>query len=242
MKEITSRKNRTRVASLALSARPLKLWQDDNNNQEVRIEIVPLIDVIFCILTFFLLAAVGFSRQQAISLDLPKASTGKPQMREMLVVSLDDLGQTYVEKQSVTKTQLYQAIKNYHQINPKGLMVLNASRNSSYDEVIEVLDMLRQVGGDRVALATLPGQEKTPDNLNTYPNTNLQPSMQPLPGNSYNPSGVPSYPNQGEANSQFYPYQTNPNLPSSNPNLPGTNLPGTNPNPNLPGGNGVNLP
>lgn len=228
MREISARKNRRRIATSTFSPRPLKLWQDEGNNQEVRIEIVPLIDVIFCILTFFILAAVGFSRQQAISLDLPKASTGKPQMREMLVVSLDDFGQTYVEKQSVTKTQLYQAIKNYHQINPKGLMVLNASRNSSYDEVIEVLDMLRQVGGDRVALATLPGQEKNPENLSNYPNSNL-PS-----------SGVPSSPNQSGANSQFYPYQTNPNLPGSTPNLPGTNLPST--NPNTTPGNGVSLP
>jgi len=58
-----------------------------------------LIDVIFCILTFFILGAVGLSRQQAISLDLPKASTATTPMREMLVVSLDDFGQLYVEKQ-----------------------------------------------------------------------------------------------------------------------------------------------
>jgi biopolymer transport protein ExbD len=241
MREITSRKNRSLVASAAFSARPLKLWQDQSSNQEVRIEMLPLIDVIFCILTFFILAAVGFSRQQAISLDLPKASSGEPQMREMLVVSLDDLGQTYVEKQSVTKTQLYQAIKNYHQINPKGLMVLNAARNSSYNEVIEVLDMLRQIGGDRVALATLPGEEQKPDGLSSYPNSNSQPSQQSIPSNSYNPSAIPSYPNQGGANSQFYPYQTNPSLPGSNPNLSGTGT-NLNPNANSAPGNQISLP
>ena len=158
----TNRKSRT-----PLPVRPLKLWLDDSSQEEVRIEIIPLIDVIFCILTFFILAAVGFSRQQAISLDLPKASTGAPQMREMLIVSLDDLGQVYVEQQAVTKNQLYQAIRNYHQLNPGGLMVLNAARNTSYNEVVEVLDMLREVGGDRVALATyrvsliLPHRQQT---------------------------------------------------------------------------------
>jgi biopolymer transport protein ExbD len=78
-------------------ARPLKLWHDRSDDIDARIELIPLIDVIFCILTFFILASVEFSRQQAISLNLPKASSGTPQMREMLVVSLDDFGQVYVE-------------------------------------------------------------------------------------------------------------------------------------------------
>ena len=70
-----------------INSRPLKFHQAPSNiEQEVRIEIVPLIDVIFCILTFFILGAVGLSRQQAIGLDLPKAQTGTPQMREMLAI------------------------------------------------------------------------------------------------------------------------------------------------------------
>lgn len=142
-------------------AKPFKLWQDIDS-KEVSIEIVPMIDVIFCILTFFILAAVGFSRQQALSLNLPKASTGTSQMREMLVVSLDNRGQLYLEKQPVSQVQLYSAIKNYHSLNPSGLMVLHASQEVRYSQVIEVLDMLKEVGGERVALATLPGKSQAP--------------------------------------------------------------------------------
>ncbi|WP_267382838.1 ExbD/TolR family protein [Cyanobacterium sp. uoEpiScrs1] len=185
--KLKSQKNK----SHHVHSRPLKLWQDTSLHQEVRIEILPMIDVIFCILTFFILGAVGLSRQQAISLDLPKASTGTPQMREMLVVSLDDFGQTYLEKQLVTRNQLFDAIKNYHQFNPNGLMVLHASGNASYNEVIQVLDMLKQVGGDRVALATLPGES---DSSNNAPNLTPFPSINQLPGNlpSSSPSKVPT--------------------------------------------------
>ncbi|MBR8828980.1 MAG: biopolymer transporter ExbD [Gomphosphaeria aponina SAG 52.96 = DSM 107014] len=143
------------LKNLPLPVRPLKLWQDEPNHQEVRIEIIPLIDVIFCILTFFILAAVSFSRQQAITLDLPPAETGETQMQEMLIVSLDNLGQIYVEKELVTRSQLTQALKNYRTLNPEGLMVLYASKNASYQNVIEVLDALREVGGSRVALAVI---------------------------------------------------------------------------------------
>jgi biopolymer transport protein ExbD len=171
--------------SSTITARPLKLWHDQHRIQEdVQVNIVPLIDVIFCILTFFILGAVGLSRQQAISLDLPKASTATTPMREMLVVSLDDFGQLYVEKQMVTRAQLFEAIKNYHQYSPNGLMVLNASRNASYNEVVGVLDLLRQVGGDRVALATLSGEANTPtlDNTNPLPNLPTNPTLPTLPG------------------------------------------------------------
>lgn len=60
--------------------------------EEVQVQIIPLIDVIFCILTFFLLAALQFTRQQAISVDLPKASTGAPsQFQSRLIVTLSTL-------------------------------------------------------------------------------------------------------------------------------------------------------
>lgn len=176
---------------------------------EVRIEIIPLIDVIFCILTFFILAALGLSRQQAISLDLPKASTGAPQVREMLVVSIDPVGQTYVEKELVTRDQLKQILLNYNKTQPGGLMVLNASQLVSYNEVVQVLDLLRSVGGDRVALATQPGESQSPESPSILPPPPLpglvnpaqpQPLIPPQPGTSTpTPREIPSQLTPGDA-------------------------------------------
>jgi biopolymer transport protein ExbD len=218
MTEKTSRPNNPKAVAVSTHARPLKLWLENSQPQDMRVEIIPLIDVVFCILTFFILAAVGLSRQQAISMNLPKASTGTPQMREMLVVSLDDMGQSYVEQQPVTRNQLYDAIKNYHQFNPNGLMVLHASKEVSYNEVIQVLDLLRQVGGDRVALATLPGEANSVlDNGASQLSNPAFPAGTALPSN---PSGqltpsLPTYPNSGLSGSPLN--QTN----QANPLLPG---------------------
>jgi biopolymer transport protein ExbD len=223
MPEITTEKQPLKKTRTSFSARSLKFKQDHFNDIDVRIEIVPLIDVIFCILTFFILGSVGLSRQQAISLDLPKANSGTPQMREMLVVSLDEVGQVYIEKQPVTTNQLYTALKDYHQFNPNGLMVLHAPRNASYNDVIQVLDVLRQVGGNRVALATLPGASSTPQTWPSDSNVNPLSPGTSLP-NSYSnqlPSNYPTNPNQGI------------NIPQGNtsnsriPNVP--SAPGTSP-------------
>jgi biopolymer transport protein ExbD len=234
MTQTTTQKHKSRPRKTSIAPHPLKLWQDTAHSQEIRVEIIPLIDVIFCILIFFILAAVAFSRQQAISLDLPKASTGTPQMRDdKLIVTLDDLGQVYIENQMVTRNQLFDAIQNYHKFNPNGLTVLYATRNASYNEVIQVLDMLRKVGGDRVALGTVPGESTSPDSL--PPELNGMP-LTPgtnLPGNSFNPA-APNLP------SNSYPGLGNPGLNPSNPvpsvpPAPNTNSAPPSQNPLLPG-------
>lgn len=148
--------SKQKSTSPATKIRPLKLWQDSSSRGEIRIEIIPLIDVIFCILTFFILAAVGLSRHQAITTDLPRASTAQGQMREMLLISLDDLGRYYLEQELVSKNKLYREVEKYHKVNPQGLTIVYASKNVAYQEVISLLDLLREVGGDRVALATVP--------------------------------------------------------------------------------------
>jgi len=187
----------------------------DSPAEETRIEIVPLIDVIFCILTFFILAALQLTRQQAISVDLPKASTAQPQVRrEMLLVQLDGFGQVYVQSQRVNLQQLNEELLDYRYKNPAGLMVLYAAKETKYNDVVQILDKMREIGGERVALATLPGSEDKPSNspLNApvspatpnltpvppgvSPGMTLPPGMQPLPGVPSNvpPTGVPAPP------------------------------------------------
>lgn len=183
----------------------------DTPTEEVQIQIIPLIDVIFCILTFFILAALQLTRQQGINVDLPKASTGAPQMRQMLVVTVNSTGQTFVDKQLIDRTQLYQQLQDYRQKNPTGLLVLNASQTAFYNDVVQVLDLMRQVGGDRVALATqpaeanqLPGSTPAPtaspttvaptaDPFNVFttpsPNQSFDPGQYQVPPASGQPSG-----------------------------------------------------
>ena len=228
--------NKKILSTASLTTRPLRL-RVDTQPEDVRIEVVPLIDVIFCILTFFLLAAVGLSRQQAISVDLPKASTGTPQGRQILMVALNELGQIYVDKQAMTtKEQFLQKLQAYRQKSPEGLMALYASTNASYNQVVQVLDMLRQVGGDRVALATLPGEAEQGANASpAVPPTTGVPSYTPYPGvNPYDPYGLTNPANPVNPAQPQVP--TNPTQPL--PGVPGGMNSGS--PPPLPGQSGVN--
>lgn len=162
----------------------------DAQAEEVRIDLIPLIDVIFCILTFFILAALQLTRQPVIDVALPKAETGATQTQEMLIVRLDPAGQVYVyieeQPKLVTLDQLEQILSFYHANNPMALMVLYANENSKYNLVVQVLDRMRAVGGSRVALATLPSDASSQPSIPTptiKPPSNIQlpppPTSQP---------------------------------------------------------------
>ncbi|MEH2459763.1 ExbD/TolR family protein [Nostoc sp.] len=169
--------------------------------EEVQVQIIPLIDVVFCILTFFLLAALQFTRQQAINVDLPKASpssvSGITSQSGSLIVTIDAVGNTYIEKQPVKREDLRERLKQYLQQNPSAIVVLNASRTATYNDVIETLDLLRQVGGDRVSLGIIPApSEPLTNSLNqpAVPSFPINPGAAPVPG--INPEGnlTPNFP------------------------------------------------
>jgi len=199
----------------------------DTPSEELQIQIIPLIDVVFCILTFFLLAALQFTRQQAINVDLPKASTGEnsaanSQIKsKILPVTIDAIGLTYIEKEPVKQEELEARLKQYIQANPDGILVLNASRTATYNDVIQTLDVLRKVGGNRVSLGIIPGSSQpvtnspnfptppinnnptipginSPDNLRSLPPVN--PNPLPTAGNGINPGTLPQAPVTPETN------------------------------------------
>ncbi len=112
-------------------------------------------------------------------------------------MTIDAVGNTYIEKQPIKREDLGQSLKQYLQQNPSAVVVLNASRTATYNDVIETLDLLRQVGGDRVSLGIIPGPSQPSTN---FPNQPAIPSFPINPGNApvpgINPEGnlTPKFP------------------------------------------------
>ena len=207
----------------------------ENRADDVRIELIPLIDVVFCILIFFILASLQLTRQQAISINLPQSSTSALQTRKSLIVSIDSAGTIYVDQQPFSQERLFNQMQGFKQANPEGLMVLYADRSATYDSVIQLLDLMRSVGGDRVALATqqppaddgqslIPGF--SPGGVGLPPGGNLGlPSIPGVTGTPFDPFADPDRPggttpgdDSGLGNSGLStPEQTAPSLPGTVP-------------------------
>ncbi len=190
----------------------------DSTADEARIELIPLIDVVFCILTFFILASLQLTRQQAINVDLPKASTGETQMQKMLVVGIDTVGRTYIEQQPVNQEQLDRALLRFRRWNPNALIVLYAPKEARYNDVVSVLDRLRAIGGERVALATLPSSQEIQP-----PTNSLNPTLTPPNPSNLTPPFAPTTPNYGDTLPPISP--VSPSLPNRPNSLPSQDSP-----------------
>ncbi|GAB4136001.1 MAG: hypothetical protein Fur0046_09310 [Cyanobacteria bacterium J069] len=215
----------------------MKILNPGSQEEDVRIELIPLIDVIFCILTFFILAAVSLTRQFAINTDLPSASTGVAQMRQTKIVTIDPVGTLYWDQDPVAESQLVQLVEAFQQESPDGIIVLNAPPYASYDSVVRVLDLLRAVGGDRVALAVTPSSQDPSEQLAPgQPDFSAPGSGNPglgnpgtgnpglgNPGTPLDPFGLPTVPGDPLG------APTSPLPRSSNPGAGSLPQPGTNP-------------
>lgn len=133
----------------------------DNEDADIQVELIPLLDVVFCLLAVFILGTVGLSRPEGINLNLPKAETGTPQFSSKFRVQVGILGELLANNQPVNQTQLKQLVSRYLQTTPQGVVILKADGGATYDQVITVLDMLRSVGGERVALETVKSDPVT---------------------------------------------------------------------------------
>jgi biopolymer transport protein ExbD len=119
-----------------------------------QINIVPMIDVIFAILTFFIMSTLFLGRLEGLSVNLPKATTAKPQQSSRATVTLDKEGKLYLNRSPIELNSLQESVRQQIEPGQELIVVLNADGSVAYDRVIDVMDQIRQVQGAKLAMAT----------------------------------------------------------------------------------------
>ena len=135
---------------------PLKSRFRASTSQMPEINLVPMMDVLMTILTFFIIISMTLTaQQQSLNIDLPSTNAGASTLKtpDPLVVGLTNQGTLEVANNPVTDAQLSQQMQVYLQTNPNGAVVLQADKKLPYEQVVQVLGKMRDVGGDRVSLA-----------------------------------------------------------------------------------------
>ncbi len=120
-----------------------------------QINIVPLIDVTFAILTFFIVSSLSLSKSEGLPVNLPKASTSQVQdSPAKITVTIDAQGKLMVDKKSVNLDQIESTVRQVIGSNPNSLIVLNADKSVNHGNVVEVMDILRRIKGAKLGIAT----------------------------------------------------------------------------------------
>lgn len=130
------------------------------NSQIPEVNLVPMMDVLMTVLTFFIIISMSLTGQQLLNVRLPQSVEGDGAVEETqiaqvdaLVVGLDRDGRMILDNEPVTFNQLSPQVRSYFAQNPNGKLVLKADRELTYSEVASLLTDLRAIGGNRVSLA-----------------------------------------------------------------------------------------
>lgn len=127
----------------------------DEPDIPAQINIVPMIDVIFAILTFFIMSTLFLTRQEGLPVNLPKASTSQQsQVAKKITVTVDADGEISVNKKPTTVDVIAEEVRGLVGTNPEVVVIINADEAVGHGKVVAVMDQVRQVKGARLAIAT----------------------------------------------------------------------------------------
>jgi len=125
----------------------------DEPDIPAQINIVPMIDVIFAILTFFIVSTLFLTRSEGLSVNLPSATTAKTQPSTKITVSIKPDGEIALNRKPIQLEALQEAVRSLVEPNSESLVIINADEKVDHGQVVSVMDRLRQVKGAKLAIA-----------------------------------------------------------------------------------------
>ena len=130
-----------------------------------KVEIIPMVDVMFLLLVFYILSSLALHKQRGIAVDLPYAQSGVAAAeKEEMVLSIKANGDFFLNKDAVTAEALRGALHRWLLTQPGGLesaektdIVLNVDAQAQHKHVVRAMDELRKEGLTHFVISTQSG-------------------------------------------------------------------------------------
>ena len=122
--------------------------------KEPTIMIIPMIDIVFFLLVFFMVGTLYMNTEQQIPLNLPSTSTSKAKSIEPIIITLTTSHKLYIDNREISADNLSQEVQDIVRTTPRQAFVIRASKDVYYNEVIALLDMLKVNGAKYISVAT----------------------------------------------------------------------------------------
>lgn len=133
-----------------MKLRPLKI------EKKPSIMIIPMIDIIFFLLVFFMMSMLSMTARHTLDLNLPRASSAELTAAKSLPVSITRDGTIYVEKEKISRENFLRRIELEKERNPEMTVLLSADARSEHGDFLFVLDKLNAAGIQKISIAAEP--------------------------------------------------------------------------------------
>jgi len=129
------------------------------NGQIPEVNLVPMMDVMMTVLTFFIIISMSLSGYNIVNVKVPilgssgsEAAVEKNEPKK-LTIGLTNASQLVLDGENITVDQMADAMVKFLNENADGIVILKADSKLKYESVVSVLEVMRDIGGDRVSLA-----------------------------------------------------------------------------------------
>lgn len=136
---------------------PVKLSPKRAVETEARIEIIPLIDIMFFLLASFMLVSLSMVNLKSVKVNLPTATTATVETKtDFVSLSVDKAGAAYFDKQPVGANELVQRLAAWRHTNENVRVFISGDQDARHGDMIRVLDLVRSAGIQKVAFEIRP--------------------------------------------------------------------------------------
>lgn len=121
-------------------------------NAEARIEIIPLIDIMFFLLAAFMLVSLSMVSVKSVKVNLPTATVATTEsLKGFVNISVDRAGLVFLNQKPVGQHELLTTLAAWQKTNAALRIFISGDHDARYGEIIRVLDLVRSTGIDKVA-------------------------------------------------------------------------------------------
>ena len=121
---------------------------------KARIEMIPLIDVVFLLLVAFIFMMMSMVVHRGIPVDLPQSSTSRVDKKDFISIGIRANGKIFLEREEVTPSELLSRLTSSYNESPEMKVIIMGDKKAPYERIISVMDMVRKSGIVSLSLET----------------------------------------------------------------------------------------
>ena len=130
------------------------MYFKDNKQSENSINILPMIDIIFAILSFFIISSLYLTKIDSIKVNLPKSSTALREQDKPQIITVDNNEKIYFNSNEISLKDISTLIRTNIENIEEPIVILRADTSVQHGLIVSLLDELRKIENLKIGIST----------------------------------------------------------------------------------------
>ncbi len=130
------------------------MYFKDNNESDNSINILPMIDIIFAILSFFIISSLYLTKIDSIKVNLPKSSTALREQNKPQIITVDNNEKIYFNSNEISLKDISTLIRTNIENIEEPIVILRADTSVKHGLIVSLLDELRKIENLKIGIST----------------------------------------------------------------------------------------